>query len=215
MPTVVCAILTSAYSDPIIKLSLRAGAVDCFFKNEAGELLLARIDALSRLVRQRKTLYSERLRLDRLVDTLAGATLLMDDTDRFSYVSQLAAKRLGYSDPGDLLGLKASAILNLETLRTAGTGRHISQWINAEQKTIDVDYRLIPLTGTAERMLNFKYATSTAQSAIESPPSLLMRPTAKPVASAAPPSVETPSINSEADPFLHQLIEYLLSLIHI
>jgi len=43
-PAIVCAILTSAYSDPIIKLSLRAGAVDCLFKNEAGELLLARID---------------------------------------------------------------------------------------------------------------------------------------------------------------------------
>jgi len=37
-PSLMCAILTSTYSDPIIKLSLRAGAVDCLFKNEAGLL---------------------------------------------------------------------------------------------------------------------------------------------------------------------------------
>ena len=45
---ITCAILTGTYSDHIIKSSLRAGAVECMFKNESGELLLARIDAISR-----------------------------------------------------------------------------------------------------------------------------------------------------------------------
>jgi len=40
-----CAMLTGTYADHIIKRSLRAGAVECMFKNESSELLLARVDA--------------------------------------------------------------------------------------------------------------------------------------------------------------------------
>ncbi len=161
-PGTVCAILTSAYSDPIIKLSLRAGAVDCFFKNEAGELLLARIDALARVVRQRKALAVEQKRLDRLVDTLAGATLLIDEEDKLTYVSHQAAKQLGFSDRRELIGQSVSAIVDPETIRTAGTGRHESNWVMEDQQTMAVVYRLIHIPGTAERMMNFKLASEAA-----------------------------------------------------
>jgi len=42
---IVCTVLTGTYSDHIIKRSLRAGAVECMFKNESSELLLSRIDS--------------------------------------------------------------------------------------------------------------------------------------------------------------------------
>ncbi len=42
----VCAVVTSKYSDAIIKRSLAVGATACFYKNESTELLFARIDAL-------------------------------------------------------------------------------------------------------------------------------------------------------------------------
>jgi len=160
-PNTVCAILTSAYSDPIIKLSLRAGAVDCFFKNEAGELLLARIDALARVVRQRKALAVEQKRMDRLVDTLAGATLLIDQEDRLTYVSDQAAKQLGFSDRRELAGQSISALVDPNSIRQAGTGRHESQWVMENQETMDVVYRLIPIPGTSERMVNFKPASAS------------------------------------------------------
>jgi len=203
-PSLVCAILTSAYSDPIIKLSLRAGAVDCFFKNEAGELLLARIDALSRLVRQRKELKSEQLRLDRLVDTLAGSTLLVDDADQLTYVSQQAATKLGFADRFELVGQPATRILDPARLRAAGNGRHEAQWVNADQRAIDVVFRQIPLHGTSERMLNFKFANLSNTGAEETSPGAQSQGTG--LGSGLPTSVPLPST---ADPFLAQLTEYL------
>jgi len=229
-PSIVCAILTSAYSDPIIKLSLRAGAVDCFFKNEAGELLLARIDALSRVVRQRKTLSGEQLRLHRMVDTLAGATVLVDDSDQLTYVSEQAAIQLGFSNPNDLVGQKVSAILDPEKLRNSGSGRHDAQWVSADQTTINVVYRLTPLAGTTERMLNFKYVSpSVASSSIpatgtspSASPNTLPRttPSVSPASgiatttgatstptgvTSAPPVSATPSIESTADRYLQRI----------
>jgi len=275
-PNTVCAILTSAYSDPIIKLSLRAGAVDCFFKNEAGELLLARIDALARVVRQRKALAVEQKRLDRLVDTLAGATLLINDDDQLTYVSDQAAKQLGFSDRRELAGQSISALVDPETIRQAGTGRHESQWVKENQETIDVVYRLIPIPGTSERMVAFKPAssaspslkpsamaavaavvsndgaaenvnvdasssiasngssTSSTEDAIiidadvntdvaadankgsntgnaESEPSAITESDDLKRAANFPATQGLPSIDSAADPFLHQLVEYIKS----
>ncbi len=237
-PQIVCAILTSAYSDPIIKLSLRAGAVDCFFKNEAGELLLARIDALGRVVRQQKALGTERQRLDRLVDTLAGGTLLVDDTDQITYVSAQAAQRLGYLDRRELLARAVSSVLDPDKLRQLGDGEHVSTWVDADQNAIDVAYRLITIPGTFERMINFNPATDSANGGISpgmnpgSNPLIApgfdqgFRPGAEsqdvstprasiagvsPVAPAAV-SASTPSIDGSADSFLHQLIDYQNSI---
>lgn len=207
-PEIVCAILTSAYSDPIIKLSLRAGAVDCFFKNEAGELLLARIDALSRLVRQRKALSSEQSRLDHLVNTLSGATLLLNDTDQITYVSEQAAAQLGFTDRRELVGQKASAILDVASLKESESGQHEAQWVSADQETIDVTYQLTALSGTPERMLNFKHSSSTTSLAQVAKSAAVATSNSNSVV-IAPPSTATPSIDGAADPFLHQLIDYL------
>ncbi len=163
-PQLVCAILTSAYSDPIIKLSLKAGAVDCFFKNEAGELLLARIDALARVVRQRKALHTEQERLDRLVDTLAGATLLIDEADQLTYVSEHAAELLGFEDRRAINGQNLSVLLDTEKLRISGTGRHTAYWVNAHQVPVEVVYRLVAIANTTERMINFRMAANTSAS---------------------------------------------------
>ena len=45
-----CAVLTSNYADHIIQQSLAAGAVACLFKSEPGDLLLARIEGMARLL---------------------------------------------------------------------------------------------------------------------------------------------------------------------
>ena len=47
------AIFTSSYLDQVIKDALKSGAVECMFKNEAPELFLARIAAMSRSIRAR------------------------------------------------------------------------------------------------------------------------------------------------------------------
>lgn len=48
-----CAVLTSNYADHIIQQSLAAGAVACLFKSEPGDLLLARIEGMARLLNGR------------------------------------------------------------------------------------------------------------------------------------------------------------------
>lgn len=217
MPQLVCAILTSAYSDSIIKLSLKAGAVDCFFKNEAGELLLARIDALARVVRQRKALSTEQERLDRLVDTLAGATVLIDEADQIIYVSEYAAELLGFDDRRAINGQNLAVILDTEKLRVSGTGRHTAYWVNARQVPVEVVYRLVAIAGTTERMINFKLADSAglsnqepAMPATKKPPALTTdSDTPADTHEYSPPVLGNAYSTGSADRFLHQLIDYL------
>lgn len=101
---ITCAILTGTYSDHIIKSSLRAGAVECMFKNESGELLLARIDAISRMVRQRKSLLQNQRRLDAVIDHMSGATIILDSSHQIEFISQSAQRLLGFSGSSNAAG---------------------------------------------------------------------------------------------------------------
>lgn len=159
-----CTILTGTYADHIIKCSLRAGAVECMFKNESHELLLARIDAISRFVRQRKQLDKEQQRLDRLVDSLAGATLLVDRRNIISYASAQAVETLGYAQRNDLVGQPADKLMNVQTLRDAGNGSHGARWRDMHGEPLDVDYRLATLEGDQEVIVNFRSSPIVALS---------------------------------------------------
>jgi len=151
-----CTILTGTYADHIIKRSLRAGAVECMFKNESHELLLARIDAISRFVRQRKRLAEEQRRLDRLVDTLAGATLLVDRHDTISYASAQAVDCLGYNHRDDLVGQEVEKVIDVQSLRQSANGNHGARWRDAAGQPLDVVYRLATLEGDEEVIVNFR-----------------------------------------------------------
>jgi len=114
---ITCAILTGTYSDHIIKSSLRSGAVECMFKNESSELLLARIDAISRLIRSRKSLYDSQYRLDRVVDELGGPVLVLDRNKQVVFVSELGRRLLGYEGSGkNPLGKPASDLIGRDLL---------------------------------------------------------------------------------------------------
>jgi len=153
---IACTILTGTYADHIIKRSLRAGAVECMFKNESSELLLARIDALSRFVRQRKKLADEQHLLEQLVDTLAGATLIIDADDAISYASQQASNLLGFDSRASLLGLNASQIVDVNKIRESSSGRFKTQWRDASQGLVNVVYRQMLLEDKKDLVLNFK-----------------------------------------------------------
>jgi len=120
---ITCAILTGTYSDHIIKRSLRSGAVECMFKNESSELLLARIDAISRIVRSRKILFENQTRLDQVIDKVGAAVLVSDANQRFVFVSGRACTLLGFDGEDaqqELLGQRAGDIFGdnlLESLQ--------------------------------------------------------------------------------------------------
>lgn len=151
-----CAMLTGTYADHIIKRSLRAGAVECMFKNESSELLLARVDALSRFVRQRKRLAAEQRRLDVLVDTLAGATMIVGANDVITYVSEQASSLLGFDSRSSMLGQAASHVVDLKMLRESSSGKFRAQWRDASQGLVNVVYRQLQLDDNNDTVLNFK-----------------------------------------------------------
>ena len=101
---IVCTILTGTYSDHIIKRSLRAGAVECMFKNESSELLLSRIDAISRFVRQTRALQSNSQLLEEVIETVAGAVLIIDADHRIAYVNESGLEQLNLEAATSLIG---------------------------------------------------------------------------------------------------------------
>lgn len=103
-----CAVLTGNYADHIIQQSLRAGAVECMFKNESSELLLARIDAISRLVRGRSQQYSDRSRLYAAMSAVDHAVLGVDGRGELNFANPAACRLLG-AEAESLRGLKARA----------------------------------------------------------------------------------------------------------
>lgn len=157
-----CAMLTGTYADHIIKRSLRAGAVECMFKNESSELLLARIDALSRFVRQRKRLAVEQRRLDVLVDTLAGATMVVDVNDVITYASEQASSLLGFDSRNALLGMTANQVVDIRQIRDSSSGKFRAQWRDASQGVVNVVYRQVLLEDNNDTVLNFKLLPGNA-----------------------------------------------------
>jgi len=103
-----CAVLTGNYADHIIQQSLRAGAVECMFKNESSELLLARVDAISRLVRGRSQQHSDRSRLYAAMSAVDHAVLGIDGRGELNFANPKACTLLGAAAE-NLRGLKASA----------------------------------------------------------------------------------------------------------
>jgi DNA-binding response OmpR family regulator len=152
---IVCTVLTGTYSDHIIKRSLRAGAVECMFKNESSELLLSRIDAISRFVRQRRELQSERSLLQEIIESLAGAVMIVEPDRRISYLSAAAIIELQLEDADSLLGLKSDLILEPSGPQSAGTGIHTATWCLPDGDTVDVDYEHVLIKESSRSVFRF------------------------------------------------------------
>ncbi len=107
-----CAVLTGNYADYLIQRSLRAGAMECMFKNESSELLLARIDAIARMQRQQKQLVLERKRLTQMLSSTQQGLVYLDPQGHITLLNQTALKLLGYTDQGRAIqGLKVEDAL--------------------------------------------------------------------------------------------------------
>lgn len=141
----VCAVLTGSYSDHIIRRSLRAGALECLFKNESSELLLNRIDALSRFVRQQRRLELERGLLDRVVDVVAGPALVLDASDGVRHVSSEGLQLLGHDDSAALIGRPVQDMLGSTALPVADGELHRCRFRRADgsQRDMLVERRLL------------------------------------------------------------------------
>lgn len=97
-------ILTATYSDEIIRLSLEAGASDCLFKDEPQELLLARIAAMVRSIRVRKTIDLERHHLAQILGSLSEGVYGVDKSKQVTFMNPAGLKILGYDREDEVRG---------------------------------------------------------------------------------------------------------------
>jgi diguanylate cyclase (GGDEF)-like protein/PAS domain S-box-containing protein len=109
---VVASILTGAYQEDIIRECLAAGAVECMFKNEAQELFLARIAAMSRAVRNRRSIEAERERLAGILGSVGDGVYGVDRDGRIAFVNPAARRILGYDPAEPLVGRAAHGLIH-------------------------------------------------------------------------------------------------------
>ena len=156
---IVCTVLTGTYSDHIIRRSLRAGAIECMFKNESSELMISRIDAISRFVRQRHQWQNERQLLEQILGSVAGAVILIDSEQRIVYTNTLAIRELGLKDESDLMGQQCSSLLEEGGPQAPGETLHAASWQLPEGRTVAVDYQHSLIKIGAYSLLRFAQRT--------------------------------------------------------
>lgn len=110
--TITTAILTATYVEDVIRHSLDAGAVECMFKDEARELFLARLAAMSRSIRIKKSIESERVRLASILSSVGDGVYGVNRAGEIAFVNPVACRILGYPDADALIGQPAHRLLH-------------------------------------------------------------------------------------------------------
>jgi len=105
------AILTGTYNDQVIQDCLKAGAVECMFKNEAQELLIARLAAMSRAVRARAAVEAERRRLSGILASVGDGVYGLSRDGRITFSNPAACRILGYDHGDPLIGQQVAQLL--------------------------------------------------------------------------------------------------------
>lgn len=106
------AILTGTYLDEVIQDSLKAGAVECMFKNEAQELFVARLAAMSRAVRGRKSIEAERSRLAGILSSVGDGVYGVNREGQITFVNPAVHRILGYPENFRLIGQAAHSLFH-------------------------------------------------------------------------------------------------------
>ncbi len=148
------AVLTATYLDHIISSALEAGALDCMFKTEADALFLARVDAISRLVRGNKKVVAERQRFESILTSVGSGVFGVDLHGKITFVNPAARNMLGLDQDAELAGKapeelfygKSSPLANLDGDSVAPYGVPArGEFHTAQGKKIPVEYSVYPL----------------------------------------------------------------------
>lgn len=109
--SITIAVLTATYVEEVIRHSLDAGAAECMFKDEAAELFLARLSAMSRSVRIKKSIEAERVRLSGILNSVGDGVYGVNRTGDITFVNPVACNILGYAEV-DLVGASAHKLFH-------------------------------------------------------------------------------------------------------
>ena len=157
-----CAILTSGYTDKVIRSSLRAGAMDCLFKNEAEELFLTRIAALARDVSMHRHMQEKQEQLQGILASVGDGVYGVNREGIITYVNPAVSALLGYSEAELLSGITPQRLFHTDCadpdqprphvchLREAiesadGATTFETRFLHADGHTIEVELTVQPL----------------------------------------------------------------------
>ena len=101
------AVITGTYLDSVIRDCLRAGAVECMFKNEAEELFLARLSAMRRFIEVQNSIEQQRQRLQAILESVGEGVYGVDNDGKLTFVNHATLKVLGSDDDSELIGVSA------------------------------------------------------------------------------------------------------------
>jgi len=132
-----CAVITSAYSDALLRDCLNAGAIECMFKSEPPELFIAQVDAMARSVRNHQALLERQELLDGVLGAVGEGVVVVDESDKILYINQAALMWLGYANEDELVGEMARNILQTPAVdANAGTDTRRPSLAETEQGAI-------------------------------------------------------------------------------
>ena len=104
---ILTATITGTYSDAVISESLACGALECLFKSESRDLLLARLASLARTINDRKAIDNERRRLQGILSSVGEGVYGVDAEGIIQFINPAALDLLGYSEASELIGRSA------------------------------------------------------------------------------------------------------------
>lgn len=154
------AVITGTYLDAVIRDCLKAGAIECMFKNEAEELFLARLGSMRRFVEVQKQIEKERERLAAILESVGEGVYGVDNNGKLTFINPATLRILGMNSVQAIHGKLAHDVFHHydekhtvedDVLRKAyGTGNKLNAWETIFRhhsgKAIPVECTLYPLT---------------------------------------------------------------------
>ncbi len=98
------AVITGTYLDEVIKDCLKAGAIECMFKNEAEELFLARLASMRRFIEVQKQIEKQRERLAAILESVGEGVYGVDTEGKITFMNPATLRLLGINNANAING---------------------------------------------------------------------------------------------------------------
>ena len=152
------AVITGTYLDSVISDCLRAGAIECMFKNESEELFLSRISGMRRFIEVQRSIEKQRENLSAILESVGEGVYGVDKEGCVTFMNPAALKLLGLHDVKPLIGVQANIAFHVnktgvdrDLLKEAYfSGEKLNGWETQFRKQsgkeVPVDCTLYPLS---------------------------------------------------------------------
>jgi diguanylate cyclase (GGDEF)-like protein/PAS domain S-box-containing protein len=159
------AVITGTYLDSVIRDCLKAGAVECMFKNEVEELFLARVAAMSRFIEVERNIEKQRESLAAILESVGEGVYGVDRDGCVTFANPATLKLLGINNAQSLIGELAHKVFHYQDdvkgmekdrlLHAYAKGEELRSWEtqfrHKSGKSIPVECTLYPLCLNGEQ----------------------------------------------------------------